>query len=598
MFSRLKRLYQLLSTEQRKKLLSLQVLVVFMALAEVAGVAAIGPFMAVVGDMSHLQGDGALAQLYAYSGAESARQFLFWLGVAVLFALSAAAALSMYTIWCLSLYAQQVGAELSVRLYKHYMQQPWLFHASGTSSQLTNRIAQECNRITNQVIQPLMQMNAKAIMAIFMAAAILIFNPVVALSGLAIFAGAYFLLFKTVRSRLSRNGRTITKTNQQRFKLMNEGFGGIKDTLLLGRQADFNKRFEQSSRLFGRAQGVTKGLSQAPRYFMEMIAFSSAIILVLYLLATYDGNLGAVLPVLSVYALAGFKLLPAFQQVYTSLAQVKGNLAAFDSLEKDLIDSSDATTGKSAQLAGKLSPRKQIELNDIHLTYPGKHEKALNGLSLSLPVNQVIGLVGASGSGKSTAIDVLLGLIHPQQGDLKVDGETLSGGQLRAWQNNVGFVPQSIFLADASIKENIAFGISPEEINLDQVNKAASMAHLDELLERLPDGLGTRVGERGIQLSGGQRQRIGIARALYDDADVLVLDEATSALDGITEKLVMDAIHDFSGKKTIIMIAHRLSTVKGCDCIYFIDQGSVVDMGDYRELIRKNRNFQKMAKHA
>ncbi|WP_404418444.1 ABC transporter ATP-binding protein [Marinospirillum sp.] len=598
MFRRIKKLYQLLTKEQRRKLLGLQVLVVLMAFAEVAGVAAIGPFMAVVGDMSRLEGEGTLAQLYTATGFETPRQFLFWLGIVVLVALAGAAALSMYTIWRLSLYAQQIGAELSIRLYKHYMQQSWLFHASGSSSQLTNRIAQECGRITNQVIQPVMQMTAKMALAIVMSIAIFIFNPLVALTGLSIFAVAYFLLFKTVRKRLAKNGQTISRTNQQRFKLMNEGFGGIKDTLLLGRQNDFNRRYEQASREFGLAQGVTKGLSQTPRYLMELIAFTAAILLVLYLLAAYDGNLGSVLPILSIYALAGFKLLPAFQQIYSSLAQVKGNLASFDSLEKDLVDSQNAFTGEPANQAGKLSPKTSIALNNIHISYPGKEEKALNGLNIDIPVNQVIGLVGASGSGKSTAIDVLLGLIQPQQGHLEVDGKALQGDQLRSWQNNVGFVPQAIFLADASIKENIAFGIPPEEIDLDRIRKAAQMAHLDELLERLSDGLETRVGERGIQLSGGQRQRIGIARALYDDAEVLVLDEATSALDGITEKLVMDAIHDFSGKKTIIMIAHRLATVKACNCIYLLEHGRVVDQGTYEELVKKNANFQKMADHA
>lgn len=598
MFRRIKKLYQLLTKEQRNKLLWLQVLVVLMAFAELAGVAAIGPFMAVVGDMSHLEGSGLLAQLYLSSGFETPHQFLFWLGIAVLVVLTGATALSMYTIWRLSLYAHLVGSELSIRLYKHYMQQPWLFHAGGSSSQLTNRITQECGRITNLVIQPIMQITAKAALAIVMSTAIFVFNPLVALTGLSIFAVAYFLLFKTVRRRLNRNGKTISKTNQQRFKLMNEGFGGIKDTLLLGRQSNFNRRYEKASLEFGLAQGVTKGLSQAPRYFMELIAFAAVILLILYLLAAYEGNLGSVLPVLSIYALAGFKLLPAFQQIYSSLALVKANLASFDSLEKDLIDSQEASSGQPITQVGKLSPKTGIVLEDIHLSYPGKEEKALNGLNIEIPVGQVIGLVGASGSGKSTAIDVLLGLIPPQQGQLKVDGKALQGDQLRAWQNNVGFVPQTIFLADASIKENIAFGMPPEEIDLQRVQKAAQMAHLDELLERLPQGLETRVGERGIQLSGGQRQRIGIARALYDDAEVLVLDEATSALDGITEKLVMDAIHDFSGKKTIVMIAHRLATVKACNCIYLIEQGAVLDKGTYDELVQKNASFQKMAKHA
>lgn len=598
MLERLKKLYQLLTAQQRKKLLGLQVLVVLMAFAEVAGVAAIGPFMAVVGDMGRLEGDGILAQLYDSSGMATPRQFLFWLGIAVFIILTGSALLSMYATWRLSLYAQQVGAELSTRLYHHYMQQPWLFHASGSSTQLINKISQETSRITSSVIQPLMQLNAKAVLAIVMAGAIFAVNPVVAIAGVVVFGFAYLVLYGTVRKRLTRNGKTITRSNHLRFKLMNEGFGGIKDTLLLGRQADFNQRFAEASRQLGYARGVTQGLSRVPRYAMELIAFGAVIFLMLYMLTVYDNNLGQILPVLSFYALAGFKLLPAFQQIYTSLANVKGNIAAFDSLEADLEASRNASPGKPAAAAGKHSPQRHIKMDDVHFRYPGKEEKALDGLTLNIPVNQVIGLVGASGSGKSTAIDVLLGLMAPEQGALKVDDEVLNGEQLRAWQNSVGFVPQSIFLADASIRENIAFGLPPNEINEEQVLRAAQMAHLNELLETLPEGLETRVGERGIQLSGGQRQRIGIARALYDDADVLVLDEATSALDGITEKLVMDAIHDFAGKKTIVMIAHRLATVKKCDTIYLLKNGRVEAQGTYDELAQHSVIFQRMAEHS
>jgi len=598
MYSRLKLLYKLLSRDQRRKLLCLQALVVLMAFAEVAGVASIGPFMALVGDMSHLQGDGFLAQAYHQSGIETPQDFLFMIGVFVFVILTVAAVISILTVWKMSMFGAQIGAELSTRLYSHYMQQPWLFHAEGSSSQLTSLISQESNRITKQIIQPLMQMNAKGVMATVMAVVIFTFNPLVAIVGLTIFGLVYFLLFRIIRRRLASNGAIISQTNSQRFKLMNEGFGGIKDTLLLGRQADFNRRFERASRKLGKAQGFTSALSQAPRYLMELIAFGSVMLLVLYLLVVHQGNLGEILPILSVYALAGFKLLPAFQLIYANLSQVKANLAAFDSLEKHLIDSRETNVVKPVGATGKLLLKNMIELDNVHLTYPGKQEKALKGLSLKIPVNKVIGLVGASGSGKSTAIDVLLGLLQPQCGGLKVDGIQLDERELRSWQNNVGFVPQSIFLADASIRENIAFGIPIEEIDASRVENAAKMAHLDELLKRLPDGLDSQVGERGVQISGGQRQRIGIARALYNDAEVLVLDEATSALDGITEKLVMDAIYDFSGKKTIIMIAHRLATVKQCDYIYLLDSGEVVDAGRYDELNKNNEIFQQMVEHA
>ncbi|MDX1766096.1 MAG: ABC transporter ATP-binding protein [Candidatus Saccharimonadales bacterium] len=599
MFIQLKELYSLLTEDQRKKLCRLQFLVVLMAFAELGSVLSIGPFMALAGDMSQLQGDGIAGDLYRMSGLEDPRSFLFWAGIGVLVALTIAAFISMFTIWRLSMYGARVGAELSSRLYSHYMHQPWLFHASGSSSQLTNKIAQECGRITNGIINPLMQMNARIVMAVLMALAIFAFNPAVAIIGLAIFGTAYMAMYRIVRQRLIRNGGIITTSNRMRFKMMGEGFGGIKDALLLGRQKVFTDRFQQASFRLANAQGKNQVMNQVPRFVMELVAFGSVIFLILYLLAVHDGNLGTILPLLSVYALAGFKLLPAFQQIYSSVSGVRSSLAAFEGLRDDLYASATAILQLTPnENSGEhFSPRKSIELKNIQFTYPGKEEPALRDLSINIGVNKVIGLVGASGSGKSTAIDILLGLIQPEKGELLIDGEPITKQQLRAWQNSLGFVPQAIFLADSSIRENIAFGLPPELVDEEKVQRAATMAHLDELLAELPEGLNTRVGERGVQLSGGQRQRIGIARALYHDADVLILDEATSALDGITEKLIMDAIHDFSGKKTIIMIAHRLTTVKQCDNIFMMSQGKVVDSGSFDDLSARNQVFQRMASH-
>ncbi|MGD9660035.1 MAG: ABC transporter ATP-binding protein [Porticoccaceae bacterium] len=601
MLKQLKELYSLLTQEQQKKLLRLQFLVVLMSFAEIASVVAIGPFMALVGDMSQLQGESLLAQAYEVSGLATPQQFLFWLGVAVLIVLALAACISMFTIWRLSMYGARVGGELSSRLFNHYMHQSWLFHAGGSSSQLTNQISQEAQRITNNIINPLMQMNAKLVMASLMALAIFLYNPLVAFIALATFVTAYLILYRTVRRKLNDNGAIITRSQQLRFKLMSEGFGGIKDVLLLGRQKIFVDRFAKASDEFAAAQGNNQVLSQVPRYAMELVAFASVIFLVLYLLISHQGNLGTILPVLSIYALAGFKMLPAFQQVYSGVSNIRGNLAAFQTLRNDLRAS--ALAPAQSNYAERPQPAKpvvndSIELRDIVFTYPGKTDPALKGLNLKIPANSVVGLVGPSGSGKSTAIDLLLGLIQPQSGAVLIDDEPLTEYNLRHWQNRMGFVAQAIFLADSSSRENIAFGLPQEDIDNTLVSRAATMAHLDELLGELPQGLDTIVGERGVQLSGGQRQRIGIARALYHDASVLVLDEATSALDGITEKLVMDAIHDFSGQKTIIMIAHRLATVKQCDTIFLIDNGSVSDSGAFNELSQRNAIFKRMAEHS
>lgn len=599
LLSSIRELYLLLTSAQRRRLLRLQVLVVLMAFGELVSIAAIGPFMAVVGDMRYLEGNGVLAEVYQLSGADDRTTFLFWVGVLVMGVLSLASLMSIFTTWKLSLYSQQVGAELSTRLFKHYMRQNWLFHAGGSSSDLTNKLAQECRRISDNVLTPLMHMNAKIVMALFVSIAIVIFNPWVAVCGLMLFGAVYWGLYRIVRRKLEHNDAMVSSTNRQRFKLMSEGFGGIKDTLLLARQSEFNRRFERSSRQLGRAKGVTKALSNAPRYLMELVAFGAVIMLVLYLLVAHQGNLGSILPILSVYAMAGFKMLPAFQQIYKGVATVRGNIASFHHLREDLEASYHGDDVDDLAIEKvKWVPRHSICLEDVTFRYPGKEEAALDSVNLTIPVNGVVGIVGASGSGKSTAIDMLLGLITPEHGQLTLDGQPVTAERRREWQNSVGLVPQSIFLADATIRENIAFGLPVDKIDEGKVWRAASMAHLEELLERLPEGLDTRVGERGVQISGGQRQRIGIARALYDDADVLVMDEATSALDGITERMVMEAIHDFSGKKTIIMIAHRLSTVKSCGCIYLMEAGEVVDSGTYSEMVERNGVFREMAEHA
>ena len=598
MFNMIKQLFSLLSDQQIKSFYKLQILVIVMAFTEILGIASIAPFMALVGDISVLERGGIFTKLYQASGLTNPTDFLFYTGIAVLVALAVSTIVSMYTTWKLSLYGSSVGTEIADRLYAHYMQQDWQFHASGSSAQLTKQVSSEAMRITTGIVQPVMRMNAKVVLAIFISVGLLIYNPLVALGGLVVFILAYFLLYQLVRKTLVRNGYKLSQVATTRFRLMNEGFGGIKDVLLLDRSYDFVKRFENSGKVFARAQSVNMSLTQVPRYFMELIAFGTMIGLVLMLVKLHQGNLGAVLPILAVYALAAFKLLPALQQIYGSVTQIKGSSAAFESVKNDLLQSGNNKTVRTEAVPVQIKLERSITLKDIKFNYPNKSRPAVDGVTMTIPANGVVGLVGSSGSGKSTLIDLLLGLLVPQQGKLCIDDICITEDNKRAWQNTLGFVPQSIFLSEGSIAENIAFGLPAAEIDIQQVNKAIELAHLTELMKQLPEGMNTKVGERGVQLSGGQRQRIGIARALYHEADVLVFDEATSALDGITEKIVMDAIHEFSGKKTIIMIAHRLKTVQKCDIIYFMAQGKIIDSGTYEHLVENNPEFKKMADHA
>lgn len=595
----IRQLFSLLTDKQLKQFYTLQVLVVIMAFTELLGIASIAPFMALVGDISILEKNGIFAELYQLSGLNDPMDFLFYTGLIVLVMLTFSTVVSMFTTWKLSIFGARIGTEIADRLYTYYMQQNWQFHASGSSAQLTKQVSTEAIRISNGIVQPLMQMNSKMVLALFISISIVLYDPLIAILGLFIFSLAYFLLYRLVRKKLVSNGQKLSQVATDRFRLMNEGFGGIKDVLLLNRSHDFIERFQDSGKVFARAQGTTIAIGQVPRYFIELVAFGAMVSLVLVLIKLHSGNLGEVLPVLAVYALAAFKLLPALQQIYSSVSQIKGNVAAFEAVKGDLEQSfENAKTATRAFAPLPMELARSVTLNNIKFSYPGKDKPAVNGVNMTIPVNSVIGLVGSSGSGKSTLIDLLLGLLTPQQGNLNIDGVKITSKNKRAWQNLLGFVPQSIFLSEGSIAENIAFGLPVHDIDMSQVMKAVNLAHLVELVEGLPEGVNTKVGERGVQLSGGQRQRIGIARALYHEAKVLVFDEATSALDGITEKIVMDAIHEFSGKKTIIMIAHRLKTVQKCDIIYLMKQGSIIDSGTYNELLERNSEFKKMAEHA
>ncbi len=598
MFKIIKELFNLLTPGQRKRFYVLQILVAIMAVLEIFGVASMIPFMAVVGDMSQLQEDTPIAQIYKSSGITSESQFVFILGVFVLLALSISTIISMFTVWKLSIFAHQIGTELADRLYTHYLKQGWLFHASGSSAQLTKKIATETTRVTANILVPLMHMNSKILLVFLLSLSIIIYNPKVAMIGISIFVATYLILFRIVRTRLASFGKATSDVTEQRFRLMNEGFGGIKDVLLLGRDADFIGRFNKTGNILAYSLGTTNAIIQIPRYLVELIAFGSIILLILYLMVSYEANLGIILPILSIYAVGAIKLLPAFQQIYGSIGVIKANLAAFDSIREDLNNSFRVEPKKQIIEKKYLNPKQQISLENIAFTYPNKEEPTLNQLSMTIPANSVIGVVGPSGAGKSTLIDIFLGLIEPQEGQLIVDHTIINGQNRRSWQNSIGFVAQSIFLSEGTIAENIAFGISHDQIDLEQVQKVIKLAYLDEFIQTLNDGVDTRVGERGVQLSGGQRQRIGIARALYHKAEVIVFDEATSSLDGVAEKMIMDAIHDFSGQKTIILIAHRLKTVQKCDKIFFINNGKVDDQGTYQELLENNEHFKNMAMHA
>jgi ABC-type multidrug transport system fused ATPase/permease subunit len=365
---------------------------------------------------------------------------------------------------------------------------------------------------------------------------------------------------------------------------------------LLGLEEAYLDRFHPPSVQVAVSASFSQVISELPRYLLETIAFGGMILLILALLLAGNGSLSDILPVLGVFAFAGLRMFPAVQQIYHALSYLRYTGAALEIVHRDTMETRENLLRIPGAEVPPLHVHRQIALADDHNDYPKAERAALQGLSLAIAANTTVGIVGGTGAGKTTAVDVMLGLLAPQAGQLRVDGEAITPANLRAWQNSVGYVAQQIFLIDDSVAANIAFGIAADAIDMAAVERAARVANLHDFVTgELPQGYQTAVGERGVRLSGGQRQRIGIARALYHDPDVLLLDEATSALDNLTERAVMEAVHNLGHQKTIIMIAHRLTTVKDCDMIFLLENGQLAAQGRYDDLLRDSEIFRRMA---
>ena len=594
MFKFVKEFFLLLTASQRKSFFIFQFLIIIMSFIEIASIISITPFMALVADPTILSQENLLAKIYLKSNLES-YEFIFYLGLVVLFFLTISTIVSMIITWRLSMFAAKIGTDIANRLYSHYLDQDWLFHTKESSSHLTKKIATESVRVGNEIVAPLMQMNARFILVFFILIVMFLYDPFIVIFGSIIFISAYITLFKYVRGSIEKNGKIISNMLTKRFKLLANGFGGIRDILLLGRSGYFKNEFNKSSDNLAYSEGTIVGIGRVPRYLIELLAFGSMIALVLYLIKTSNSDLSIILPILSVYGLAVMKLLPSLQIIYNSLAIVKGNLSAYEAIKEDLKRINISRINKNDSTKPVWSKHNEIILKEATFTYPGKKSPALDNISLKIKPNALVGFVGTSGSGKSTIADLISGLIIPKHGKVIIDGIPLDEQNIKLWKKKIGFVSQSIFLTEGTIAENIAFGVSEDLIDYNQIEKALKLANLYEFVSNLDKGVYSKVGERGIQLSGGQRQRIGIARTLYYDADILIFDEATSALDGITEKIIMDSIKDFTGKKTLILIAHRLATIKKCDEIFMMENGKIVDHGEYKYLLDNNKKFKKMS---
>ena len=590
--------YDLLTPPERRQAALLLIMVIVMALFDVVGMASVMPFLSVIANPDMIRQSRVLSFVYDRLALKSLDEFLFVLGLASFILLVVAAVVRIWGQYLVNHFTQMRTHSIGVRLLETYLRQPYAFFLNRHTGDMAKGLLSEVNQLVSQVYQPLSQMIAQTVTLCALLTLLVVVDPVVALLMIVVLGVAYGAVYLLVRSYLGRSGIGRVEANRARFQIVAEVLGGIKPVKLTGRETTYIERFSAASRRLGEFQSTSNTLSQVPKYAIEAIAFGGIILLTLGLMAHYGGQgsgaLGKVLPLLGLYAFVGYRMLPAVQQIYAALTQLRFGAATLDSISADLVGR-DQLAPLQTEPAKALPVLSQVELHDLTFSYAGAAGVGVKGINLTIPIGSTLGVVGSTGAGKTTLVDLILGLLQPQSGEIRVDGVAVTPETIRAWQAGLGYVPQDIFLVDASVSENIALGVPAARIDPVRIRECAQMAQILDFIEsELPQGFATAVGERGVRLSGGQRQRIGIARALYHDPAIIIFDEATSALDNLTEQEVMRAVASLSGQKTVIMIAHRMSTVRNCDQIAVLKKGKLVATGDYDQLYKDNTAFREL----
>lgn len=559
------------------------------AFAEVVSLGSVLPFLSILIDPDRVMNYPLLVKYLPALGISTATQLALPLTIGFIFFALVAGSTRLLLLWANTKFAFSCGADLSSKVYKKTLYQPYHVQISRNTSEVVSGIVNKINSVVNQVISPALALLSSIVLMVAITCTLIFINPMVALSAIFAFGLSYYFITRISRGRLRKNSARISYEETQVIKALQEGLGGIRDVLLDGTQAIYCRIFQQADIPLRRALGNNTFIGGSPRFIME--AFGMSLIAILaYWLGEEPGGIVLALPVLGALALGAQRLLPAMQQGYSAWATIMGSKASLvetiSLLDQPL--SEDLFEVASNPLPFKSS----ISFNEVYFRYSDEDSWVLHNLNLLIPKGSRVGIIGTTGSGKSTAIDLLMGLLSPSKGIIAIDGNPCVGSQLKSWQKTIAHVPQMIYLADTSIAENIAFGVPKNLIDMDRILLAARQAHISDFVETLSEGYDTNVGERGVRLSGGQRQRIGIARALYKRAKVLIFDEATSALDTETELSVMESIDTLDRDLTIILVAHRITTLSRCDKIVELEQGRVKLKCTYQELLlRPARNI-------
>ena len=590
------KLRKLFSRKEKFKIILLFLMMMIGAVLEVAGIGMVPAFVAMVANPQRVLEHETFGVYFQRLGIETSRELLIYgaLTLVGLFIVKNTYLLFYRFIEARFIYARRYI--FSHRLMTAYMQAPYTFFLERNTAELLRNLTGEVNLMINHVLNPTLKILKEILMATAIITFLLIIEPLITLFVTLVLGGLAAVFLLATQKRMKHYSRGAQRYRKEMIKTSQQAFGGIKDARVMNREPYFIQTFRSVAFESSRLQRHSAFIRQIPRPVIETIAVAGimSIAVVMHLQGRPIAN---IIPVIALFGVAIVRLMPTIQMVTQLATDLRFHIVSVNPVYDDLTAlrkySEEFKTDRRRK--AKTTLMDTISIRDLHYHYPQSEEQALNGVSLDISKGKAIAFVGPSGAGKTTIVDVLLGLLEPQKGEVLVDGKNIFDS-ISAWQRNIGYIPQFIYLADDTMRRNIAFGISDEHIDEDMLRRAVEQAQLSELVARLPEGLDTVIGERGTRLSGGQRQRIGIARALYYNPQVLVMDEATSALDNITEKQIIDSIDALKGERTIVMIAHRLTTVMNCDVLYMMDQGRIVDAGTYGELLKRNSKFREMAK--
>jgi ATP-binding cassette, subfamily B, bacterial PglK len=589
-----RKMFSLFDEREKRRFWLLTAIMVMVAAAEIAGISAVLMLLNVLADPASIHTSSKLSYMSELTGLTTDFSFQVGLAVTVLFVVMIGLAIKAGGSYASIRFSAMRGYTISSRLLAAYLSQPYPWFLRRNSAELEKNVLNEVDGLVSRVILPCLRLVSNSLLVLAILFFLLLVDPIVTLFSGGVLGLGYGLIYLRIRGRLHRLGQDMMDAFENRFLVAQEATGGIKDVKVLGLEATYVRSYEAAAQKAAQSGATMSLMTELPRFALEAITFGTMLALILLLLLQSGGNVTEIVPILGVIAFSTMRLLPSLQQIYHALVALRGATPILNAIVADF-KSVPALPLADATRTTPLKLERELVLDKVSFAYAEAEKPTLRGVDLVIPALTTVGIVGGTGAGKTTLVDLVLGLLTPDDGMIRVDGQQITPENLRAWQGTLGYVPQTIFLTDDTIASNIAFGVPKDKIDMAAVENAARIAALNDfVISDLPQGYQTFVGERGVRLSGGQRQRIGIARALYRDPTLLIMDEATSALDNITERVVMEAVNRIRSNKTIILIAHRLTTVKTCDTIFLMDRGRLLAQGSYDELLAGSDVFRRM----